>query len=167
MSEGKINTYFSPTKGELSLTNVMAEIAEFVAERPDLTYTLAIGSDSQVRNWNGSSSTNFVTAIVIHGKGRGGRVFYHKTRSKEKYVLQTRIWEEAMMSLDAAHILVEGFSQMLENLAVNLEIHIDVGKKGRTNSMVTEVIGAVRGNGFEPVIKPFSYASSSVADSYT
>ena len=49
----------------MSLTNVMAEIAEFVAERPDLSYTLAIGSDSQVRNWKGKSLTNFVTAIVI------------------------------------------------------------------------------------------------------
>lgn len=151
----------------MSLTNVMAEIAEFVAERPDLSYTLAIGSDSQVRNWKGKSLTNFVTAIVIHGEGRGGRVFYRKTKSSEKFVLQTRIWKEAMMSLDAAHILVEGFSQMLENLAINLEIHIDVGTKGKTNTMVAEVIGAVRGNGFKPVIKPHSFASSSVADSYT
>ena len=66
MREDKINTYFSPTKGELALTNVMAGIAEFVAEMPDLKYTLARGSDSQVRNWNGSSTTNFANPFASY-----------------------------------------------------------------------------------------------------
>ena len=46
-------------------------------------------------------------------------------------------------------------------------IHADVGEKGQTRDMVKEVVGLIRGNGFEPKIKPESYAASVVADRYT
>lgn len=159
--------YISPTKGEMPLTRVMAEIAEFVAERPDIPYILAIGTDSQFHNDNGSSHVDFVTAIVIYGEGRGGRFFTRKIKEPGRMILQNRIWQEAMMSLEQAQNIVEGFSHMLGDLNLNFQIHVDVGPKGKTSSMIAEVTGAVRGNGFEPVIKPGSFASSSVADGFT
>jgi len=33
--------------------------------------------------------------------------------------------------------------------------------------MLREITGLIRGNGFEPVIKPFSFAASAVCDRYT
>ena len=46
-------------------------------------------------------------------------------------------------------------------------IHADVGEKGQTQEMIKEVTGIIRGNGFEPKIKPESFAASNVADRYT
>jgi uncharacterized protein len=46
-------------------------------------------------------------------------------------------------------------------------IHADVGENGKTKEMVKEVAGLIRSNGFEPRIKPMSFAASVVADRYT
>ena len=42
-----------------------------------------------------------------------------------------------------------------------------MGERGATREMVREVTGLIRGNGFEPMIKPFSFAASAIADKYT
>ena len=46
-------------------------------------------------------------------------------------------------------------------------IHADVGERGATREMIREVTGLIRGNGFEPLIKPYSFAASVIADRYT
>ena len=46
-------------------------------------------------------------------------------------------------------------------------IHADVGEHGKTKEMVKEVTGLIKGHGFEPMIKPLSFAASVVADRYT
>jgi len=46
-------------------------------------------------------------------------------------------------------------------------IHADVGEQGKTKDMIKEVTGFIRGNGFEPCIKPESFAASNVADRYS
>ena len=46
-------------------------------------------------------------------------------------------------------------------------IHADVGEQGKTKEMVREVVGLIKSNGFEPRIKPMSFAASVVADRYT
>jgi predicted RNase H-related nuclease YkuK (DUF458 family) len=46
-------------------------------------------------------------------------------------------------------------------------IHADIGEAGATRDMIREVIGLIVGNGFEPKIKPESFAASCVADRYT
>jgi len=42
-----------------------------------------------------------------------------------------------------------------------------VGEQGQTRDMVKEVVGLIKSNGFEPKIKPESFAASVVADRYT
>jgi len=46
-------------------------------------------------------------------------------------------------------------------------IHADIGENGATKDMIKEVIGLIKGNGFEPKIKPESFAASVVADRYS
>ena len=46
-------------------------------------------------------------------------------------------------------------------------IHADVGERGKTKEMVKEVMGLIKGTGFEPKIKPYSFAATVVADRYT
>ena len=49
----------------------------------------------------------------------------------------------------------------------DVEIHLDVGNNGATQTLIKEVVGMVVGSGFNARIKPDSYGASSVADKYT
>ena len=62
--------FISPTKGELGVSQVISEIEDFVNEEPRSFYRLVIGSDSQTKAINGKAEINFVTAIVVHRRGR-------------------------------------------------------------------------------------------------
>jgi hypothetical protein len=43
---------------------------------------------------------------------------------------------------------------------------VDIGEKGRTKTMIQEVVAMVRASNFEVRVKPESYAASSIADRY-
>ena len=61
------------------------------------------------------------------------------------------------------------YSILKEVLEVSYQlqyIHADVGKNGATKDMIKEVTGLILGNGFTPMIKPESFAASSVADRF-
>ena len=49
----------------------------------------------------------------------------------------------------------------------NIQIHVDIGHNGETRDMITEVVGMIRGSGYDVKIKPDSYGASKVADRYT
>lgn len=46
-------------------------------------------------------------------------------------------------------------------------IHADIGENGLTKDMIKEITSLIKGNGFEPVIKPNAFAASVVADRYS
>ena len=153
----------SPTHGELSYQEVRARILSFMKEEPSRPYRLVIGTDSQPHNGAG---IDFVTAIVVHRIGAGGVYFWERTVEKKHYVLRSRMYQEAIMSLVAAEKLLallggDGISKY------DIEIHVDIGKKGDTREMISEIIGMVRSSGWEVKFKPDSYAASKVADRYT
>ena len=52
----------------------------FMAEEPDYFYRLVIGTDSKTGKLNGKKKVDFVTAVVIHRKGKGGRYFWQKNK---------------------------------------------------------------------------------------
>jgi len=67
---------------------------------------------------------------------------------------------------------IDKLEKTIEKLPENLDyqfryIHADVGENGATKDMIKEVTGLIRGNGFEPKIKPDACVASSVADRYT
>ena len=106
---------------------------------------------------------DFVTAIVVHRVGKGGRYFWRRFKLDKFHTLRDRILREVLTSLDLGKILVESLREF-EDLNFDLEIHIDVGVNGKTKQMIQEVVGIVRANNFEAKTKPESYAASSVAD---
>lgn len=55
----------SPTKGVLSTDSVISEISGFVKEEPASFYRLVIGTDSQVKNIDGKSEIDYVTAVDV------------------------------------------------------------------------------------------------------
>jgi len=160
--------FYNPTNGKLTLDEVVQEVADFIHQEPESSYGLVIGSDSQGRRINGKMLVDFVTAIVIHRRGKGGRYFWQKKREKGFYTLRNKIYTETILSVETAKNFVPKLKERLNgNGHYNLEIHIDVGEVGPTREMIKEVIGIVRGNGLVPKIKPDSYGASSIADKHT
>ena len=156
--------FISPTDGKLNLEQIYEKIISFIAREPENSYKLIVGTDSHP----GVEEVIFVTAIVIYRIGRGGRFFYHKKKDALKVGMKQRIFYEVSRSLDVASQLTGIFAQESEYTAdLDIEIHVDVGQKGPTSEIIKEVVGMVVGNGYEAMIKPESYAASSVADRFT
>lgn len=159
-----MSDYFqSPTYGKMNLNQVIDNLIDFILEKPNEVYQLVVGTDSE-----GKEEPEFVTAIVIRREGNGGRFFYQKSKTGKKYTLRTRIYEETMKSLKLAIRLREFLEKKLKKIQPknlkNLEIHTDIGQVGETRGMIKEIIGMVKGNGFEIKIKPESFGATSIAD---
>ena len=159
--------FISPTKGVLTVSQVVSEVAAFVGEDPARFYRLVIGTDSQTRRINGKSEIDFVSAIVVHRKGQGGRYFWRKEKVYRKPILRDKIYTETTMSLALAQDIVPILRKAISAVKYDLEIHIDVGPLGPTRDMIKEVVGMVNGNGFTAKTKPESWGASSVADKHT
>ncbi|NLZ43466.1 MAG: hypothetical protein GX894_01260 [Clostridia bacterium] len=153
--------YISPTKGRLTFEQMFRDIISFTKEAPEENYKLIVGTDSQLRE-----EICYVTAVIILREGKGGRFYYTREREKKKLSLKQRIFMETARSLGVA-------SRLTERLATaglkdpNIEIHLDIGKQGRTKEIIREVVGMVVGSGFGARIKPESYGAFKVADRYT
>ena len=162
--------FFNTTSGNLKLGQAIKEIANYISEKPEKFYDIIVGCDS-----SSGETPNFPVAIVILRKGEGGRFFLKRISYKDKkfYNWKTRILEEVMLSCQLALYLKEQFEIKFENLPGLRKqydfryIHADVGENGITKDMIKEVVGLIRGNGFEPKLKPESFAASSVADRFS
>lgn len=155
--------FHSPTYGNVTLEEIRNYILLFFKEELKDQYRIIVGTDSQ---HHPSHGVDFVTAIVIHRKGHGGIYFWRRLVQKKKYVLRQRMYEEASLSLQLAEQLL----LLFENYRIsryNIEIHVDIGHSGDTREMIAEIVGMIRGSGYEVKIKPESYGASKVADKYT
>ena len=160
--------FVSPTQGEVAIERMINDIAEFVDEEPSSFYRLVIGTDSQERRTNGSAEVDYVTAIVIHRRGKGARYYWKKEKTNGKIpVLRDKIYTETLNSLEVAQEIVPRLRQLVTPAKYDLEIHIDVGPLGPTREMIREVVGMVNGNGFTAKTKPESWGASTVADKHT
>ena len=163
--------FFSPSKGNLSLDEVIKEIFGYMQEKPDFQYEVIVGTDSP-----SSDKPFFPIAIVVLRTGAGGRFFLKKMHYPDNFLKRfaninwkNRILQEVYLSCELALSLRETLEK--ENklgLRYQFEyIHADVGEVGKTKEMVKEVVGLIKSNGFEPRIKPQSFAATVVADRYT
>ncbi|MFN7088577.1 MAG: ribonuclease H-like YkuK family protein [Candidatus Paceibacteria bacterium] len=153
------NQYFHDSLGRLlSLEGVVEAMLEFMQAVPDRRYKIIIGTDSQP-----GQETDFVSAIVIHRERNGGRYWWRRFRAPSFRVMRDRIYQEAILSLKVAQALLE-ILKTKKHLDLDLEIHLDVGFGGETRSMIQEVVGMVRGSGFEVRTKPESFGATKVAD---
>ncbi|MGI6307437.1 MAG: ribonuclease H-like YkuK family protein [Dethiobacteria bacterium] len=155
--------FCSPTKGKMTLEEVFAEIIAYMKDQPQEQYKLIIGTDSQTHL---GEEVIFVTAIIVHRVGKGGRFFFCRKKHYFLQSLRQRIFFETSLSLEVAgrftNLLSEnGYAHL------NVEIHLDVGEKGDTRDLIKEVVGMVIGSGFDARIKPDSYGATKVADRYT
>ncbi len=162
--------YNSPTYGRLNWEEALAKMVWFMGRDIKASYEVIIGTDSE--GINGTS--DFVSAIIVHKKGRGGIYFWGRQQIANLHSLKQRIWHEAFVSLNLAQNLVDDFSKMglLENhqstlsapQSINLEIHVDIGPNGKTRELIADIVGMIRANGFKVATKPSSWGASHVAD---
>ncbi len=152
----------SPTKGKMNLEEVFDDILKFMAGKPDHKFNLIIGSDSQTS----SSSTCFVTAVIVHRVGKGARYYYCKKKRPIITSLRQRIFYETSMSLETAGKITPKLANTGHE-ELNVEIHIDIGPNGETKKLIREITGMVAGSGYNLKIKPDSCGASKVADKYT
>jgi hypothetical protein len=153
--------FVSPTKGRMSFEQMFKQLVGYMKDEPDQHYHLIIGTDSLL-----SDDTTFVTAVIVHKVGRGGRYFYRKFRNRKIESLRQRILFETSLSLETAHLITtelarNGYSRL------PVEIHLDVGPNGETKRIVREVVGMVSGSGYAAVIKPDAYGATKVADKHS
>ncbi len=153
--------FVSPTVGKLSFRQMFDQLVGYMSEVPDQRYHLIIGTDSLL-----SEKTSFVTAIVVHRVGHGGRYFYRKQVNRKMESLRQRILFETALSLDLAGQLSAELSRNGHS-ELPVEIHLDVGPNGDTKRIIREVVGMVTGSGFTAVTKPDAYGASKVADKHS
>lgn len=169
MSNFKQGYFYNPTRGRLILDEVIDEISLYMSEKPDRFYDVIVGCDS-----SSGQEPHFPVVIVVLRKGEGGRFFLKKISYSERrfFNWKQRVLEEVLLSCELALYLKEKLEKKIESMPENLDyqfryIHADVGENGATRDMIKEVTGLIRGNGFEPKIKPEAYVASVVADRYT
>ncbi|MBI2035489.1 MAG: ribonuclease H-like YkuK family protein [Candidatus Liptonbacteria bacterium] len=145
---------------KLDATEVAKAIVDFMAQEQNFFYKVIIGSDSLRLADN---SADFVTAVVVHRVGNGGRYFWRRLEIKKFYTLRDRIINEVLMSIEVAQNVLRELKS-LGAVNFDFEIHADIGENGATKSMIQEVVGMIRAYNFEVKTKPDSYAASKVAD---
>jgi len=159
--------FYNPTKGSLSLPAVLEEMIAYMQEDPHKKYEVIVGCDSSA-----TADPTFPVVIVVLRKKAGGRFFLRRIHYPARPFpsRRQRILEEVLLSCQLALWLRENFGQLALQHGVTYDfqyIHADIGENGITRDMIKEVTGLIRGNGFEPKIKPESFAASSVADRYS
>ena len=172
--------FYNPSRGNLSPDRVMEEMLSYMKEKPEKFYDIIVGCDS-----SSGEEPHFPVAAVILRVGEGGRFFLRKISYgnapglKKKFQnWHQRVLEEVLLSCELALFLRENLEkkvnalngERLSSKPFNYQfryIHADIGENGQTRDMIKEVTGLIRGNGFEPKIKPEAYVASIVADRYS
>lgn len=153
--------FINPTRGPMDFDEMFQDVIRYIRESPEDCYKLIIGTDSQL-----AEETCFVTAVIVHREGKGGRYYYARDRERLGRSLRQRIFYETSRSLELASRLAACLAEN-GHADLNVEIHCDVGVNGATKDLIREVVGMVVGSGFDARIKPDSYGASTVADKYT
>jgi len=144
-------------QNEISYENFIKKIVELNKEG----YSFHIGSDSQ----EFYKKISFVTTVCFHHSKKGAGAFYIKERVSRVSMptLKSRIMSEAYRSLEAAF-------EVEKYIDSKISVHLDIGadpKKNKTHTFKKELVNLVTSQGYDALIKPNSWASSSVADWFT
>ena len=156
------DNFRSPSGRKLSARQVASEIIGFMKEDADRKYQVTIGTDSLVYS---DKQADFISAIVVHRIGNGGRYFWKREKLGKFHTLRDRIYQEVIFSLDVAKVILD-YLKSPKAPEFGFEIHVDVGDNGETKTLIQEMTGMIRAMNYEVKTKPFSYAASSIADKH-
>jgi len=157
-----------PDKGKISYEEMINWIKTKInLDLEDLSsYHLIVGTDSQKR----SQKIRFVTIVTLYKEGKGGMYFYTshllpKTLFGRNKNDKSRIYQEVDYSIETANELMTTLGEFLIP-----SIHVDVSPKNKkeyTSDISDNLISLIRSYGYEPGIKPFSFAASTIANKHS
>ncbi len=156
---------FYGNNGEIkTIDEVVAAIGSFVRREPKRFYKVMVGSDSHP-----AESVALVTAVTVWRVGNGAIHFWTRAEPKHFATIRDRIWQEAIASITLAQ---EFRSRLGRELGDDFfwdgnEVHVDIGAGGPTREFIDGITGMIRGYDFKPIIKPYAFAASVVADRHT
>jgi len=116
-----------------------------------------VGTDSQ----QDRQRTQFVTVVVVHDPGHGGRVFYTVESVPRIKSLRERLLKEVWMSVQLALEINPFITEESK-----LEVHVDANPntKFKSSAYVKELTSLVVSQGFACMLKPDAFAAMHVAD---
>lgn len=167
------NPFYNLSNQNMSFDDVISKIRTFIKKDPSNPYRLSIGTDSHVHR----DYTRFITAIHIHrvGKGAWGCIRNYTEKRKIKS-LREKISMETALTQEVAYRFTDGHFEELAELIIphendgaslSLEIHLDIGRKGLTKHLISDMTHRFDAMNIDIKIKPDSYAASSYAHRYT
>ncbi len=156
--------FHSQTHGRLSLEEMLGEVAKFVRVEPQRFYKIIVGTDSETSN-----PVSLVSAVTIWRVGNGAIHFWTRAEEKNFHTLRDRLTQEAINSIVLAQELRSRFQETLgdEFFWDGNEIHVDIGELGPSRDLIDTIKGMIKGYNFKPIIKPYSFGASVVADRHT
>lgn len=157
----------SPSYGKIEIKDVPKLLLEYYEKNKhyDSGYEITIGTDSQ-----NFSDTKVVVVIAMRCIGHGGIYAYDVLRVDRINDVRMKLNFETNLSLQYANQIMEiielheKYHDMYAN--TNFAIHVDAGnnKNGKTKDLIPGIVGWIKAMGYECVVKPDSYTSSSIAD---
>ncbi|MBT8229235.1 MAG: ribonuclease H-like YkuK family protein [Bacteroidia bacterium] len=119
---------------------------------------VCIGSDSLDR----AGIVEFASVIVFLREKKGGFMFIHNDKIRQKMTLKERMIMEVAKSVEVAYSLCD----LLDRYNVELEVHADINTDPnfKSNTALKEAMGYILSMGFVFKAKPDAFASSSCAD---
>ncbi len=109
---------------ELSIPAIVGEIMRFMSNEPSYRYRITIGTDSELL---ASKEADFVSAIVVHRIGNGGRYFWRRSTIGRFHTLRDRIIREVLISLDLAQELLRALEDASKTASLpewDFQIHV-------------------------------------------
>ena len=141
------------------------EVRTFI-ENESESSKIYIGCDSEVFKKRGMWFVNYYQVVVVHKNGRNGcKLFgfqtteadYTKDKRKPLYRLMQEVYKASELYLQLA--------DSIGNREVEVHLDLNPNKKYVSNMIVDQAIGYIKSTcNVVPLIKPDSWAASSVAD---
>lgn len=155
---------------EVSYSEMIKVIADYIRTNPSESYDITVGTDSQTHKY-----CRMVEVIAVCRIGDGGIFFFHREDIPKIKVLKEKIIEETNRSIANAVGFIDALQSELLEDNIDLDImfdenrlsfavHADIGRRGKTKELIKEICGWIEASGFEARIKPDSYAASGVAN---
>lgn len=156
--------FYSQSRGLISMEEMLKEVMKFVRSQPERFYKIIVGTDSETSN-----PVSLVTAVTVWRVGNGAIHFWTKAEEKNFHSLRERITQETINSITLAQELRSRLQELLgdEFFWDGNEVHVDIGENGPSRELIDMIKGMVKGYNFTPVIKPYSFGASVVADRHT
>lgn len=159
----------SPTYGKVDLTQIITIIKDYLSKDKEAEYEITIGTDSQ--NFN---RTKIVKVIAVHKIGGGGIFFYDVIYLPLIKEIRRKLITETQLSIDLANAFIDELEKEFDRsdwdyteYKITFQLHCDIGYNGKTSVLIPEITAWVKSavpDDFEAIIKPDSFAASSIAN---